>query len=94
MAPLGLITGLLSIFTGFYGLCFYLSATSAFRARIKTPFVLGELLNPVSATNSTSLNPACGNISRKSIPGIAPPSHLNQLLIRFFIFGCNLPTKI
>jgi hypothetical protein len=35
-------------------------------------------LKPVSATHSTSANPASFNISRKTFPGIAPPCHLAQ----------------
>jgi hypothetical protein len=48
-------------------------------ARINTPRVFPELLNPVSRTSSTSLKPAALIIARKSFPGIAPPSHLYQL---------------
>jgi hypothetical protein len=36
---------------------------------------LGELLKPVSATICSSEKPACFRVARKSIPGMAPPSH-------------------
>jgi hypothetical protein len=47
----------------------------------KTPLVIGELLKPVSPAKVPSLNPAFSIRARKSIPGMAPPSHLNQLSI-------------
>jgi hypothetical protein len=46
-----------------------------FLARINTPFVFGELLKPVSLTNSVSTKPAFLKIARKSFSGMAPPSH-------------------
>ncbi len=60
-------------------------------ARTNTLFVFGELLKPVSATNSTLVKPTSFNMARKSFPGIAPPSHLNQLsTIDFVSFGGSL----
>ena len=52
-----------------------------FVARNNTPLVMGELLKPVSVTNSASAKPVCFSKARKSFPGMAPPSHLNQLSI-------------
>ena len=46
-----------------------------FRARIKTPLVLGVLFKPVSETSSASVNPIFSISARKSFPGMAPPSH-------------------
>lgn len=54
-------------------------------ALINTPFVFFELLKPVSRTNSTPSNPAALIIARKYFPGIAPPSHLDQLSTMLFI---------
>jgi len=54
---------------------------AGFAARNNTPFVMGELLNPVSATSSTSVKPTSFIMARKSFPGIAPPS-LNRSIWR------------
>jgi hypothetical protein len=65
-----------------------------FWARINTPSVFGELLKPVLATNSVFLKPACSIIARKSFPGIAPPSHWDQLLMICFLSFGSSPIKI
>jgi hypothetical protein len=52
-----------------------LSDVVYFPARINTPSVTGELLKPVFSTSSAFTKPAFLSISRKSFPGIAPPSH-------------------
>ena len=65
-----------------------------FPARINTPSVAGELLEPVFPISSTFTKPAFLSIARKSFPGIAPPSQRDQLfMICFFSFG-NSPIKI
>ena len=65
-----------------------------FPARINTPSVAGELLKPVFSTSSAFIKPAFFSISRKSFPGIAPPSQRDQLfIICFFSFGSS-PIKI
>jgi hypothetical protein len=46
-----------------------------FRARTNMPLVLGELLKPVSPPEATSTKPVFFKYARKSISGIAPPSH-------------------
>jgi hypothetical protein len=67
--------------------------TDAFSALIKTPFVFPELLKPVSRTNPTSSKPAELIIARKSFPGIAPPSHLYQLVSMSFFDSGGSPVR-
>ena len=69
------------------------SEIAGFLARNRTPFVTGELLKPVSATHSTSANPASFNISRKTFPGIAPPCHPAQFLTMDSISAGVSPIK-
>ncbi len=63
-------------------------------ARNNIPCVMGELLKPVSVTISASAKPTFLNKARKSFPGIAPPSHLNQLSTLAFGSSGNAPVKI
>jgi hypothetical protein len=54
---------------------------------------MGELLKPVSVTISASAKPTCLNKARKSFPGMAPPSHLNQLSTLIFVSLGSSPTR-
>jgi len=65
-----------------------------FFARNNAPFVLRELLKPVSPTNSSSSKPACFNNARKPFPGIVPPSHMNQLSTRALVSSGSSPVRI
>lgn len=56
-----------------------MTETAGFSARYNTPFVTGELLNPVSATSSAAANPVSRIKARKSFPGMAPPRHPAQV---------------
>lgn len=62
-------------------------------ARNNIPSVMGELLKPVSVTISASAKPTCLNKARKSFPGMAPPSHLNQLSTLIFVSSGSSPTR-
>jgi hypothetical protein len=69
------------------------SIDHGFLALIKTPSVFPELLNPVLYLSLTSSNPVELIISRKSFPGIAPPSHLYQLATMPFIDCGGSPAR-
>lgn len=71
--------------------CYSFSALcmNGFSALNKVPFVLGELLKPVSAVSSTFSNPICLSNARKAFPGMAPPFHWDQLITLSFRSCCT-----